>query len=53
MSQKLVIIYATDKAAYMKAGRAYQVDSNVADKLVKQGKASFDKPKDKKAKEGK
>lgn len=53
MIQKLVIIYATDKAAYMKTGKAYQVDSNIADKLVKQGAATLDKPKEKKAKEEK
>lgn len=43
IKDKDVVIYATDKAKQMVAGKAYTVNSIVADKLVKQGKATKEK----------
>lgn len=45
INDKNVVVYATEKAKQMKAGKAYEVNSIVAEKLIKQGKATKENPK--------
>lgn len=40
ISDKNVVVYATDKAKQMQSGKAYEVNSIVAEKLIKAGKAT-------------
>lgn len=45
IDDKDVTIYATSKAKHMTAGQAYQVNSIVAETLIKKGKATKQEPK--------